>query len=238
MKRNIDDFDNETDFIISIVTVIAWVLIGVIVAIGYLTVETKGEGIMLNYITTFFTALSGMGIAVGFIVYILQKKDKKKDFHQKFKHYCNVITEEKKNIIELYGKLEKIEGELKNSKLEYITLRFRKDAYTFIIRESKNKDKELYSFFINSAIIQMMSQTCNDSLKISHNLYLPLKKLIDETITLERRLYAVFLRFNAINEKTDNIEKKEREKMLKYELFTKRKKKLEEINEITIPPLQ
>ena len=78
MKRNIDDFDNETDFIISIVTVIAWVLIGVIVAIGYLTVETKGEGIMLNYITTFFTALSGMGIAVGFIVYILQKKRQKK----------------------------------------------------------------------------------------------------------------------------------------------------------------
>ena len=48
MKRNIDDFDGMNDFIISIIGAIAWFLIGIIVVIGYFTVETKGESIILS----------------------------------------------------------------------------------------------------------------------------------------------------------------------------------------------
>ncbi|WP_109391296.1 hypothetical protein ACLIX2_09200 [Proteus cibi] len=190
-----------------------------------------------NKWSTFFSFTSTFGIVTTIIVYFLQKNDKKKELKQNFDHYCNVISEEKEKIIEFYIKLRDIEKDIKDDKLENVSLRFRKDAYTFIIKKSNYEDKKLHSFFINSTIIQMMSQTCNDSLKISHDLYLPLKKLIDETITLERRLYAVFLRFNAINGKTDNIEEKERRKMLKYELFTKRKERLKKINKIMVPTL-
>lgn len=221
---------------ISFVIILIMVIFFPIIQYIYITDEPNS----ISKFSALFTFISSMGIAVGFIVYALQKNDKKKEFNQKFKHYCNVISEEKEKIIELYKKLEEIEKnlkEIKDEKLEYITLRFRKDAYTFIIKKSNYEDKKLHSFFINSTIIQMMSQTCNDSLKISHDLYLPLKKLIDETITLERRLYAVFLRFDAINEKTDNIGEKERRKMLKYELFTKRTERLKKINKIIAPTL-
>ncbi|NBM74048.1 hypothetical protein GWI83_00615, partial [Proteus sp. G4444] len=51
MKRNIDDFNGVGDFIISIVTVVAWVLIGTIVIIGYFTIETKGESIIISFVS-------------------------------------------------------------------------------------------------------------------------------------------------------------------------------------------
>lgn len=75
MKRNIDDFDGMKDFIISIITVVAWVLIGTIVIIGYFTIETKGESIMLSFISTIFTIISSLGIAVTIGVYFWQKND-------------------------------------------------------------------------------------------------------------------------------------------------------------------
>ncbi|HCC5748776.1 TPA: hypothetical protein M5802_002498, partial [Morganella morganii] len=75
MKHNIDDFDGIKDFIISIITVVAWVLIGTIVIIGYFTIETKGESIMLSFISTIFTIISSLGIAVTIGVYFWQKND-------------------------------------------------------------------------------------------------------------------------------------------------------------------
>ncbi|HGN0426510.1 TPA: hypothetical protein ACKRKQ_000470 [Proteus mirabilis] len=79
MKRNTDDFDGMKDFIISIITVVAWVLIGSIITIGYFTIETKGESIILSFISTIFTIISSLGIVATISVYFWQKKsdDKK-----------------------------------------------------------------------------------------------------------------------------------------------------------------
>lgn len=75
MKQNIDDFDGMKDFIISIITVVAWVLIGTIVIIGYFTIETKGESLMLSFISTIFTIISSLGISATIGVYFWQKND-------------------------------------------------------------------------------------------------------------------------------------------------------------------
>lgn len=77
MKRNIDDFNGMSDFIISMVTVIAWVLIGTIVTIGYFTIETKGESIMLSFTSTIFTIISSLGIVATISIYCWQKNDQK-----------------------------------------------------------------------------------------------------------------------------------------------------------------
>ncbi len=78
MKRNIDDFDGMKDFIISVITVVAWVLIGVIVIIGYFTIETKGESVMLSFVSTIFTIISSLGIAATIGVYFWQRNDAKR----------------------------------------------------------------------------------------------------------------------------------------------------------------
>ncbi|EME8469687.1 TPA: hypothetical protein M5802_003276 [Morganella morganii] len=75
MKQNIDDFNGMKDFIISIVTVVAWVLIGTIIVIGYFTIETKGESIIISIISTIFTAISSIGVISAFAVYFLMKRD-------------------------------------------------------------------------------------------------------------------------------------------------------------------
>lgn len=75
MKRNIDDFYGMKDFIISIIGAVAWFLIGTIVVIGYFTVKTKGESVMLSFISTIFTIISSLGIAATIGVYFWQKKD-------------------------------------------------------------------------------------------------------------------------------------------------------------------
>lgn len=79
MKRNIDDFDGMKDFIISIVGVVAWFLIGTIVIAGYFIVETKGESIILTLVSTIFTMVSSLSIIVTIYVYNSQKnrEDKK-----------------------------------------------------------------------------------------------------------------------------------------------------------------
>ncbi|AWF39908.1 TPA: hypothetical protein SLO42_001222 [Proteus mirabilis] len=75
MKRNIDDFNGVGDFIISIVTVVAWVLIGTIVIIGYFTIETKGESIIISFVSMVFTIISSLGIIATISVYLWQKND-------------------------------------------------------------------------------------------------------------------------------------------------------------------
>ncbi len=73
MKRNIDDFDGMKDFIISIIMVVAWILIGTIIVVGYYTIETKGESIIISLVSMVFTMISALGIGVTIIVYYLQK---------------------------------------------------------------------------------------------------------------------------------------------------------------------
>ncbi|MEQ5536303.1 hypothetical protein ABN309_05680 [Providencia rettgeri] len=75
MKRNIDDFDGMKDFIISIVGAVAWFLIGIIVIIGYFTIESKGESIILSFASTIFTIISSLGIVSTIVVYFKQKRD-------------------------------------------------------------------------------------------------------------------------------------------------------------------
>ncbi|MBC4002702.1 hypothetical protein [Morganella morganii] len=79
MKRNIDDFDGMKDFIISIVSAIAWFLIVTTVVVGYFTVETKGESIVISFISMFFTIISSLGIFATIGVYFKQKKDTKEN---------------------------------------------------------------------------------------------------------------------------------------------------------------
>ncbi|EMI7478830.1 hypothetical protein RNA47_002531 [Morganella morganii] len=82
MKRNIDDFDGMKDFILSVITVVAWFLIVTIVIVGYFTVETKGESIMISLISMFFTIISALGIVVTITVYCLQKNSKNKEINR------------------------------------------------------------------------------------------------------------------------------------------------------------
>ncbi|QIC15350.1 hypothetical protein G3341_06335 [Providencia vermicola] len=74
MKRNIDDFDGMKDFIISIVGAVAWFLVVAIITIGYFTIDTKGESIMLSYTSTIFTIISSISILVTILTYHGSKK--------------------------------------------------------------------------------------------------------------------------------------------------------------------
>ncbi|MEM7986546.1 hypothetical protein Q4R37_17840, partial [Morganella morganii] len=82
MKRNIDDFDGMKDFIISVITVVTWFLIVTIVIVGYFTVETKGESVIISLISMFFTIISALGIVVTITVYCLQKDSKNKEIRR------------------------------------------------------------------------------------------------------------------------------------------------------------
>lgn len=101
MKRNIDDFDGMKDFIISIITVLAWVLIGTIVIIGYFTIETKGESLMLSFISTIFTIISSLGISATIGVYFWQKNDLEKQREKKITAINNILSIKCKQIYKL-----------------------------------------------------------------------------------------------------------------------------------------
>ena len=115
MKRNIDDFNGMSDFIISMVTVIAWVLIGTIVTIGYFTIETKGESIMLSFTSTIFTIISSLGIVATISIYCWQRKESIKHLIKisvsNFSFYINRFEAELcgKNIKNSICQLEMIE---------------------------------------------------------------------------------------------------------------------------------
>ncbi|MFV5933095.1 hypothetical protein ACLIJZ_00365 [Proteus mirabilis] len=93
MKRNIDDFNGMKDFIISIVTVIAWVLIGVIIAIGYFTMETKGESVIISFVSMIFTMVSSLGILATIGVYFWQKNDEKNKQNETNAKLCYFLSE-------------------------------------------------------------------------------------------------------------------------------------------------
>lgn len=93
MKRNIDDFNGMKDFIISIVAVIAWVLIGVIIAIGYFTMETKGESIVISFVSMVFAMISSLGIFATIGVYFWQKNDEKNKQNETNDKLCYFLSE-------------------------------------------------------------------------------------------------------------------------------------------------
>ncbi len=120
MKRNIDDFDGMKDFIISIITVLAWVLIGTIVIIGYFTIETKGEGIILSYISTIFTAISSLGIAATIGVYFWQKKAEDNKQHDINKKLLPYIIKKSESIINIISSIYRHIGEIETNASVYI----------------------------------------------------------------------------------------------------------------------
>lgn len=100
MKRNIDDFDGMKDFIISVITVVAWVLIGAIIVIGYFTIETKGESTILSFVSTIFTIISSMSIIATILIYFLQKNDDVKKQHELDEKVLSHVTPKIEAIIE------------------------------------------------------------------------------------------------------------------------------------------
>ncbi|WP_368909566.1 hypothetical protein [Proteus penneri] len=140
MKRNIDDFDGMKDFIISIITVVAWVLIGAIIAIGYFTIETKGESIILSFISTIFTIISSLGIAATIGVYFWQRNDAKKMEIEKTKKYTktylSVFIEHYESLKVVIEQLQKLENITKNNSL----LVFYTGGYNIHCFHVKNKN--------------------------------------------------------------------------------------------------
>ncbi len=116
MKRNIDDFNGMTDFIISIITVVAWVLIGAIVTVGYFTIETKGESVILSFVSTIFTIISSLGVLATIIVYFKQKNDsdtlQNKELSKK-KDAIRIIT--KKNVVDINYQVKLIAEHVKSA---------------------------------------------------------------------------------------------------------------------------
>lgn len=93
MKRNIDDFDGMKDFIISIITVIAWVLIGTIITIGYFTIDTKGESIIISFVSMIFTIVSSLGILATIGVYFWQRQDTEGNNNKKIAAACITLSD-------------------------------------------------------------------------------------------------------------------------------------------------
>ncbi|MEQ4692636.1 MULTISPECIES: hypothetical protein [Providencia] len=116
MKHNIDDFDGMKDFIISIVTIVAWIIIGAIIAIGYFTIETKGESIIISFVSMIFTIISSLGILVTIGVYFWQRSDAKK-----------LASEVEKSILKMiFSECERVESELEHAKNVFSVLDKRK----------------------------------------------------------------------------------------------------------------
>lgn len=145
MKRNIDDFDGMKDFIISIVTVIAWVLIGTIIAVGYLTIKTEGESIVLTFISTIFTALSSLGILATIGVYLAQDRVRRVNEHKELISYLNVYANEfHENTVDIMNRIDTL-----FDKLKFIYgLNFTEDTTELTIKiaelDKKNRKIEVY----------------------------------------------------------------------------------------------
>lgn len=148
MKRNIDDFDGMKDFIISIVTVIAWALIGVIIAIGYFTMETKGESVILSFISTIFTVISSLGILATIGVYLAQDRVRKVNEHKELISYLNVYTNEfQENTVDIMNRIDAL-----FDKLKFIYgLSFTEDATELMIKTAElDKQKRKIEVYIPS----------------------------------------------------------------------------------------
>ncbi len=147
MKRNIDEFNGMKDFIIGIVTVIAWVLIGAIVIIGFFTINTKGESVILAYISTIFTIISSLGIVATVGVYFLQKinnerldeenlKKKKKSISLIFRMEIDKLIAIHEDILLLLKTIK----DYKSNNSDLLRMSFKNEFVKFEFISSKEKD--------------------------------------------------------------------------------------------------
>ncbi|WP_374446311.1 hypothetical protein [Providencia sp.] len=179
MKRNIDDFDGMKDFIISIVTVIAWVLIGTIVIIGYFTIDTKGESIIISFVSMVFTIISSLGIAVTIGGYIWQKS------------YTETLKEKEKN--ELKKSIKKIaENELININIDF------ESASSSLNQGDIDKCSSIL-LNINTETIQKCAY---DSAKINEYLFYQITDVITEILEHKRIILENLKKENSCNDES------------------------------------
>lgn len=153
MKRNIDDFNGMSDFIISIITVVAWVLIGTIVTTGYFTIETKGESVMLSFISTIFTIISSLGIAATIFVYVWQKNDAKKQKNKEASAIKSILSKKCERIYGFAIKISKLINAIKKRNKEIEKHSGKEDNYSHI-KISSYIQRDKYIFNIKNKYFQ------------------------------------------------------------------------------------
>ncbi|EPK7483586.1 hypothetical protein [Proteus mirabilis] len=198
MKRNIDDFNGMKDFIISIVTVIAWVLIGIIIAIGYFTMETKGGSAILSFISTIFTVISSLGIVATIGVYFWQKSDKQADNEKIIISYKMAIDVEKESVQAYIQNMIKMRETILSGNYTTLKIRTTGDIFTFILLKQDGDDINFNSFHfhmdrnkenhLNKIYMKLIELNC-DSLK-------EIKWIIEAYHQLFSRLQHISVRYN------------------------------------------
>lgn len=209
MKRNIDDFDGMKDFIISIIGAVAWCLIGTIVIVGYFTVETKGESILISFISMFFTIVSSLGILATIGVYFWQKKDVKdineNNRKEKLLAYKAIYLDEKRKYKLAYKKFIMIRERL--TKYDDITLNIRRRADIFIFLLYSNNKKQLrkYSFRFHENDLISLREASLRLIDIDIAAHKKAKSVIFAYSQLHMRLENLFIIYAKNNNKTIEI---------------------------------
>lgn len=226
MKRNIDDFNGMSDFIISIVTVVAWVLIGTIVIIGYFTIETKGESIIISFVSMVFTIISSLGIIATISVYLWQKNDfinqnilKSKAIESIIKSECEKINLVIEQLIYCFTLI----GDEKNE-IDEINLRYNNYNYNYISVNhriyNENYLFEIHNRYLNNFTqdgvapyqIQMLilkTNALSDFLYTSATLNLNLYKKTNNAISIMKKTNHILdylIRFNEITKNGNSRE--------------------------------
>lgn len=173
MKRNIDDFDGMKDFIISIITVVAWVLIGVIVTIGYFTIETKGESVILSFVSTIFTIISSLGIAATIGVYFWQRNDTKKRQNEYDKNFFSDIKSAAEEFIDASKRYKNaFETILKNYDKTRDNIIKLKSYSTLIIKVERGAALKNLAFVTNCEPTLNLEKTRMDPALLSNEKYI------------------------------------------------------------------
>lgn len=184
-----------------------------------------------------FTVISSSSILATIITYVMQKVVNDKEKIKIKNYYIKVIKKERKKLKRHYEKLNEIYEIFEFKNFDTAFVRFRKDSYSFIFNK-KGRKTIIKSFFINPSTMSILTSACTDSIKADIELYKPFRKIVDESIILDRRLYAVFSKYSISKKTKTKISSHEIDKILEYELFSKRKLKLKKIKKIKIPALQ
>lgn len=222
MKRNIDDFDGMKDFIISVITVVAWVLIGAIVTIGYFTIETKGESVILSFLSTIFTIISSLGIAATIGVYFQQKNDNETQKNKKIEAINMIIAEECKRIhylinctLQLINSIDRenkliAEHSIDDDNFSYITVdsTLNNEKYTVTLSNHYlpfiEAGVHMYSSQINKVTHEKLSEMLYTSATLDFELYYRVHDSISITKEVNHVL-SYFLNFNEMS-KQGNVD--------------------------------
>ncbi|WP_272579106.1 MULTISPECIES: hypothetical protein [Providencia] len=189
MKRNIDDFDGMKDFIISIIGAVAWFLIGTIVIVGYFTIETKGESIVISLISMFFTIVSSLGIAATIGVYIWQKNENKTQKNNKIEGVNMIIAEECKNINYLIDSTQRLINSIDNQNKLIEEYTIDDDNFEYIdINSTLNDDK--YTVVLSNVYLQQLEDGAHEqSSKINKITHGKLSEMLYTSASLDFELY-------------------------------------------------